>query len=265
LHERVRVTAAPVVLLTGASRGIGAQTAHWLADGGAQLALVARDARALSLVGAEARSHGVEVLELACDVTEEGAPDRMVAAVLDRFGRLDSLVNNAGIAGPVGHLTTIDLHEWRSTLETNLLAPVALIQAAAMALRSQRGRVINVTSEVADSPSESIAPYAGAKAALRHLSLTLAREEPELVCVAYDPGPCDTDLMAEIRSQAIATMRPDLAAAYHDLYESGRLVRPLDTGRILAWLASSVPREWSGRVIDYTDDEAVRAARHAFP
>ena len=110
-----------------------------------------------------------------------------------------------------------------------------------------------MTSEVADIASESIEPYAGAKAALRHLSRTLAEEEPALTVVSYDPGPCDTQLMAEIRRQATASMRPELAAAYHDLHESGSLVRPQDTARVLAWLATSAPKAWSGRVVDHAD------------
>jgi NAD(P)-dependent dehydrogenase (short-subunit alcohol dehydrogenase family) len=255
------VADAPVVLLTGASRGIGAATAVRLAALGANVALVARDGGALTRVAGEARDGGVEALEVVADITEAGAPQRIVADVLASFGRLDALVNNAGTAGPVGHLTGIDLGEWRETLETNLLAPVAMIQAAAPALRARRGRVVNVTSEVADIPSESIAPYAGAKAALRHLTRTLAGEEPRLIAIAYDPGPCDTALMGAIRARADETMQPALAAAYHELHDTGRLVRPRDTARVLAWLATAAPAAWSGRVVDHRDEDAVEAAR----
>jgi NAD(P)-dependent dehydrogenase (short-subunit alcohol dehydrogenase family) len=254
-----------VVLLTGASRGIGAHTAGWLARGGADLTLVARDADSLARVSSDARQAGVDVLELPTDVTEAGAAQRVVAAALDHFGRLDSLVNNAGIAGPVGHVATLDLQDWRRTLETNLLAAIAFIQAAAPELRRQQGIVVNVTSEVADIASESIEPYAGAKAALRHLSRTLAEEEPALTVVSYDPGPCDTQLMEEIRRQATVSMRPELAAAYHDLYESGSLVRPEDTARVLAWLATSTPKAWSGRVVNHAEPDAKSAARGALP
>ena len=259
------MTDQPVVLLTGASRGIGAHTARWLASGGAHLALVAREVNGLSEVGDDARRRGIEVLELPGDITEAGVAQRLVAAVLDRFGRLDSLINNAGIAGPVGHVATLDLHQWRRTLETNLLAPVALIQAAASELRRRAGTVVNVTSEVADIASESIEPYAGAKAALRHLSRTLAEEEPQITVIAYDPGPTDTELMAEIRDQSTATMSPMLASAYHGLYESGRLIQPQDTARVLAWLAISAPSAWSGRTIDHKNGEAVAASRRMLP
>jgi NAD(P)-dependent dehydrogenase (short-subunit alcohol dehydrogenase family) len=219
----------------------------------------------LAQVGADARDLGVDVLELPADVTDAGAAERIVAAAVDHFSRLDALVNNAGIAGPVGHVATLDLDGWRRTLETNLLGPVAFIQAAVTELRKHAGTVVNVTSEVADIASESIEPYAGAKAALRHLSRTLAEEESELTVIAYDPGPSDTELMAEIRAQATATMTPALAAAYHDLHDSGRLVRPEETARVLAWLATHAPKAWSGRVVNHTDAEAVNASRRAVP
>jgi NAD(P)-dependent dehydrogenase (short-subunit alcohol dehydrogenase family) len=259
------VTDRQVVLLTGASRGIGAHAATWLARGGADLALVARDAESLARVSSDARQLGVDVLELPTDVTEVGAGQRAVAATLNRFGRIDSLVNNAGIAGPVGHIVTLDLQDWRRTLETNLLAAVAFIQAAAPELRRQAGIVVNVTSEVADIASESIEPYAGTKAALRHLTRTLADEEPDLTVVSYDPGPCNTELMAEIRNQATTTMRPQLAAAYHDLHDSGGLIQPHDTARVLAWLATSTPKAWSSRVVNHADTDAKTAAQHALP
>jgi len=255
----------PTVLLTGASRGIGAETARWLATRGARLALVARDADALAKVATDARRRGAEVAELPADVTAAGAAETITAAVQERFGDLDALINNAGISGPIGHISEADLGRWRRTLETNLLAPIAFIQAAAAALRLRAGTVVNVTSEVADIASESIEPYAGAKAALRHLSRTLAEEEPDLTVIAYDPGPSDTALMAEIREQSTATMKPALAAVYHDLHASGRLVQPEDTARVLAWLAIAAPKTWSGRVIDHRNPEAVTSARNAFP
>jgi len=259
------VTDQPTVLLTGASRGIGAQTARWLATRRARLALVARDADALSNVAIHARQRGPDVVELPADVTEAGTAENIIAAVQKRFGHLDALIKNAGIAGPIGHITTLDLQRWRRTLETNLLAPIAFIQAAAAPLRRHGGTVVNVTSEVADIASESIEPYAGAKAALRHLSRTLAEEEPELTVIAYDPGPSDTALMAEIREQASATMKPGLAATYQDLHNAGRLVQPEDTARVLAWLALAAPKTWSGRIIDHKNTEALARARNAFP
>jgi len=216
-------------------------------------------------VGAEARDLGVDVLEIQADVAEAGAAEHIVGVAVDHFSRLDALINNAGMAGPVGHVAELDLDGWRRTLETNLLAPVALIQAAVTELRTRAGTVVNVTSEVADIASESIEPYAGAKAALRHLSRTLAEEERELTVIAYDPGPCDTELMAEIRAQATATMTPELAAAYHDLHESGSLVRPEETARVLAWLATKAPKGWSGRVVNHAESEAVDSSRRAFP
>ena len=127
------------MLLTGASRGIGPHAARCLARGGADLALVARDAEALARVSADARDLGVDVVELPADVTEDGSADRIVGGVLDHFGRLDAPVNNA----------------------------------------------------------------------------------------------------------------------------AGRLVRPEETARVLAWLATNAPKAWSGRVVDYRDTEAVTAARRA--
>ena len=255
----------PVVLVTGASKGIGAYTCLWLAQAGADLAVVARDGAALSKVAQGAARRGAEVLELPGDVGAPGQPEQAVAAVLERFGRLDALVNNAGMVGPISHLTEVDLDAWRATIETNLIAPIAWAQAGAGALRQSAGRLVNVTSEVADMAAESLGAYGGTKAGLRHATKTLAREEDRITVIAYDPGPTDTALMDQIRQEAATAMSPAVAKAYRDLPASGRLVQPQDTARVLAWLALMAPPEWSGRVVDHADPDAVGPAQKAIP
>ena len=137
---------SPVVLLTGASRGIGAQAARALAARGARLALLARSEEALKALAGELPT---EVLLGALDVTDHEASARFVQETLQRFGRLDALINNAAVLGPTGPTSETDLARWRRTVEVNLLAPLALTRSALGALRDSQGRVIQVSTGAA--------------------------------------------------------------------------------------------------------------------
>ena len=130
------------VVVTGAGTGIGRSIAERAARSGAKVTLVGRRATALKEVAASA-SEAMEAV--AVDVTDPDAPDRIVAAALGRFGRLDAIVNNAGLArfGPVGET---DVAELTAMFEVNVRAPVALIRAALPHLEAGRGSIVNVTS-----------------------------------------------------------------------------------------------------------------------
>lgn len=136
----------PVMLITGASSGIGAQTARRAVDAGYRVALVARRRDALEELGSELGGAGVATT-LTCDVTDWDEVDATVAATLDRFGRLDVVFANAGFGAARGILNESPGH-WRSMVLTNVLGPALIVRAALPALEASGGHFL-LTGSVA--------------------------------------------------------------------------------------------------------------------
>lgn len=155
-----------VVLLTGGSRGLGLALARDLAGRGARLALVARDEAELERA-AQSLSGPMpfEVISLAADLTVEAEVQRVVAETLAHYGRLDLLINDAGIiqVGPLERLSTADFEE---ALRVNFLAPLMLTQAARPHLKRTRGRIANIGSLGGVFPTPHLASYSASKFAL---------------------------------------------------------------------------------------------------
>jgi NAD(P)-dependent dehydrogenase (short-subunit alcohol dehydrogenase family) len=181
----------PVALITGASRGLGRATAQALAGRGWSLVADARRERIL----VEAFRDLPEVAAIAGDVTDPAHRADLLAAV-ERLGRLDVLINNASSLGPgpLPALRDYGLDDLRRVYETNVLAPLALIQVLASPLRAAGGAIINVSSDAAVEAYPGWGGYGSSKAALDQLTAVLAAEENGLRCYAFDPGDMRTDM-----------------------------------------------------------------------
>lgn len=188
-----------VALVTGASRGIGREVALALARAGASVALVARDQAALETVAAIGHERA---LVIAADLADAEAPSAIVAATLARFGRIEVLVNNAGIASGHDFLETgADLAA--RTVDVNFRAAVVLTRlAAAEMARRRRGHIVNLSSLAGVTGVSGEAVYAGTKAALRIFTASLRSElRPHgirLTDVAL--GTIATDMLDEVES-----------------------------------------------------------------
>ena len=188
--------------ITGASRGIGLETARLLAAEGASVLLVARGAEQLAAAAEQRRdaSGGANVAQLALDVTSEDAGERMLAAATERLGGLDVLVNNAGTA-KWRELDQVPDEDWYLQFEINVMAPMRAMRAAAPAMAERGwGRIVNVSSTAGKRPSASMPEYSVAKAAELSLSRLFAdRYAASGVLVnAICPGPAKSELwMAE--------------------------------------------------------------------
>jgi NAD(P)-dependent dehydrogenase (short-subunit alcohol dehydrogenase family) len=187
---------APTALVTGASRGLGLALARVLAARGWRLVVDARQAAPLEAARAElARS--ADVVALAGDVAD---PDHRRALVAAAEGRLDVLVNNASVLGPSPQpeLADYPLDELERVLRVDALAPLALVQLALPLLEaSDRGAIVNVTSDAAVEGYPGWGGYGSAKAALEQLTRVLAAERPGLRVYAVDPGDMRTRMQQE--------------------------------------------------------------------
>jgi NAD(P)-dependent dehydrogenase (short-subunit alcohol dehydrogenase family) len=181
----------PIALITGASRGLGRAAAHALARRGWSLIVDARRAADL----ADAMRGLADVAAVPGDVTDPGHRADLAAAV-GRAGGLDVLVNNASRLGPSPQplLRDYPLDELARVYESNVVAPLALIQLLTAPLAAAGGTIVNVSSDAAVEAYPGWGGYGSSKAALDQLTAVLAAEEPSLRCYAFDPGDMRTDM-----------------------------------------------------------------------
>lgn len=243
----------PTVIVTGASRGLGRSIATDLARRGADVVATARSAELLADLADDV--DGVEVL--AGDITEPATRAGVVDLALARFGSIDGLVNNAGTLDPVARMHGADADDWATNLAVNVTAPVALTALALPALRAAGGRVVNLSSGVANRPVVGWGAYCTAKAALKMATEVLAAEEPDITAVSVRPGVVDTAMQAEIRRVGASVMTPEGHERFLDLYETGELLDPAVPGSAIAALALHAPASMSGAFVSWDDDEVL--------
>ncbi|WP_330334544.1 SDR family oxidoreductase [Streptomyces sp. NBC_00536] len=188
-----------IIAVTGAGTGIGRATARAFAAEGAHVVAIGRRAEPLKETGAEPlKETGAghdRITPLAADITTEGEPDRIIRAVLEKHGRLDVLVNNAGIVRS-GALGTLTPEMIAAQLATNLVAPILLAQAALPLLEKSGGVIVNVTTSVGQRAWPGSSVYAATKTALELLTRSWAVElAPRGIrVVAVAPGAIATPI-----------------------------------------------------------------------
>jgi NAD(P)-dependent dehydrogenase (short-subunit alcohol dehydrogenase family) len=251
------------VIVTGASRGLGAAAARVLGEMGANVVLNARSVDQLQSVADEIRDHGGNALAVAGDVSRREDCQRLVAQAIEQFNSLDGVVNNAAVIEPVGPLAEVDPGEWEQHLAINLLGPLMLIQSALPHLREREGRVVNVSSGAATSAIAGWSAYCSSKAALNRITAVLAVEEPSITAIAVRPGIVDTAMQDAIRTLGATGM----AAAEHQRFvtykEEDQLQPPEVPGRALAVLALRAPHDWSGELLSWDEPRVERLGRGA--
>ncbi|MBV7482622.1 SDR family oxidoreductase [Bordetella sp. BOR01] len=243
-------------IVTGAARGIGAATAIALARRGIHPVLAVRDPAAAEPVRAQIEALGATCTIEPCDVTRDADVAALVAHTLQSRGRLDAVVNNAGMIGPIAHLAEGDADAWAANVATNLLGPYRLARAALPALQAQGGTVLNVSTGAAHTPREGWSAYCSAKAALAMLSRCMAHEYGALGIAVYSfqPGVVDTDMQVQIRASGMNEIsripREKLAAADHP-------------ARVMAWLVETRPEDLRGQELSIADESLLARAMAA--
>jgi NAD(P)-dependent dehydrogenase (short-subunit alcohol dehydrogenase family) len=243
--ERFRLDGR-VALVTGGSRGLGRAMAEALASAGAAVALTARVLESAETVAREiAEATGAKAVGLAADVTHRDDVEGMVARTLDRFGRLDVLVNNAGIniRRPIEQLEEA---EWDQVLDTNLKGPWLCCRAVAAPMKRQRwGRVINVSSMLGEISIPGRTPYASSKGGLTLLTKTLALEwaRDGINVNALCPGPFATEINLPLLND------PETRASMESRIPMGRWGDPVELGPVAVFLASEASSYVTGATI----------------
>ncbi len=244
-----------IAIVTGASSGIGRATALLFGSAGAAVVAVARRAEALAEVSRQIARAGGRAHAIGVDVTDLLAPDRIVAAAVERFGGIDVLVNAAGSLAFGGVEETTDA-AWDAMMDVNVRAPFRLIRAAAAPLAARRGRVVNVSSVTGLRAFPGLLSYSVSKAAIDQLTRCAALDlAPHGVRVnAVNPGVVVTDLhrrggMADDRYAAFL----ERSRSTHPL---GRPGEPDEIAALIFFLASDQSGWITGETI------AIDGGRH---
>jgi 3-oxoacyl-[acyl-carrier protein] reductase len=237
--------AGQVALVTGGSRGIGRAIALRLARDGAAVAVnyVRQEAAAAQTVGA-IEAEGGRAFAIQFDVADAPGVATGVDAVVERFGRLDVLVNNAGVAVD-GLVLRYKESDWARVLGTNLTGVFLCTKAALRPMvRARYGRVVNLTSVVAEMGNAGQAPYAAAKAGAIGFTRSVAREVASrgITVNAVAPGFIDSEMTA--------TLTDPQRTAYTTLIPAGRLGAVDEVAAAVAFLASPEAAYVTGHVLD---------------
>ncbi|MGH8116231.1 MAG: SDR family NAD(P)-dependent oxidoreductase, partial [Rhodanobacteraceae bacterium] len=198
--------AGQVIVVTGASRGIGAAAAAALGTAGARLMLAARDVAALKAVAQSISRDGGTAATIACDVSDWESVQRLVRETQNRFGKIDALVNNAGVIDPIARIADSDPAAWARNLQINLVGAYHAVRAVLPGMIAAKGgTIVNVSSGAAHSPLEGWSAYCAAKAGLAMLTRAIAQEHaPQGIRVfGFQPGTTDTDMQVIIRASGV--------------------------------------------------------------
>ncbi len=225
----------PVVHITGAARGVGFAVAHWLTTKGWQVTISDKDADA-GEDAAEVLAGEVPVVFHKVDVREESEASACIHEIVERFGRLDALVNNAGIAKPShGPVEELSLESWRAVVDTNLTGAFVMSKHAVAHLRASKGSIVNIASTRALQSEPNGEPYAASKGGILSLTHALAMSlGPDVRVNSISPGWIE---VSHLRPQSEAH-HVTLREQDHSQHAAGRVGMGSDIGAAVAFLIS---------------------------
>jgi 3-oxoacyl-[acyl-carrier protein] reductase len=232
-----------VALVTGASQGIGRACALALAEAGAVIALAARNEEKLASVAKEIESKGGQAATFRMDVNNEAEVKAAVKAVIERFGKVEILVNNAGVTKDT-LLMRMKKEEWDTVIQTNLTGAFYTTQAVIGSMLKPRwGRIVNITSVFGQTGQAGQANYAASKAGLIGFTMAMAREvaSRNITVNAVAPGYIDTAMTEGLSA--------DLKSKVNEMIPLGRAGTDLEVAHAVRFLASEEASYITGHVL----------------
>lgn len=244
-----------VCIITGGGRGLGRDMARAFAREGAHIVVCGTTESALDSTAAEIRELGARAITMVCDVSDEDAVGRMVTATLAEFGRIDVLVNNAGIIGPTALVTEVKREEWDETIAINLTGAFLCARAVLPHMAERRsGKIINISSIAGHKGYPLRIPYSVSKWGMIGLSQTLAAEwgHHNIQVNTISPGPVRGERIDEvIRRRAEQSSRPleEVKREFLSKLSLERFVEADHVAAMAVFLASEASDSITGEVI----------------
>lgn len=237
------------VMITGASRGIGAEAGRVFAAAGANVALLARSQSDIADLAGEI---GPKAVAIPCNVARYSDLSAAVEAVLSAFGGLDVLINNAGVIEPISHLGAADPDAWAEVIDVNLKGVFNGMHAALPAMKAGGGgSILTISSGAAHGPVEAWSHYCASKAAVHMLTRCLDKEEAAhgIRAMGLSPGTVATQMQREIKASGV---NPVSQLNWEDHI-------PADwPARALLWMCSAEADPWCGQEISLRDEDIRR-------
>ena len=195
--------AGKTAVITGASRGIGAEAARVFAAAGANVVLIARSSDAIATLATEI---GEQAIALTCDVASYASVEDAIAKAKETFGSVDILINNAGVIEPISHLASADPDEWGTVIDINLKGVFNGMRAVLpIMIASGGGSILTISSGAAHGPVEAWSHYCASKAAVKMLTECLHKENGAdgIRAISLSPGTVATQMQIEIKASGI--------------------------------------------------------------
>lgn len=237
-----------VAIITGASKGIGAATAKRMAELGVKVVLTARSQDALKELADEINANGGEALAIACDVSDYNQVNSAVAQTIMKFGKIDIVVNNAGLIDPIGHITDIDPKDWGMVIDVNVKGIFNMLHATLPGMEARgQGTIINISSGAATSALEGWSHYCSSKAAALMLTKATHLEYANkgIRVIGLSPGTVATDMQINIKASGINPVS-ELDPSVH--------IPPEWPAQCICWLATNDASEFDGDDVSLRDE-----------
>lgn len=228
-----------VAIITGAGRGLGRASAIAMAGEGASVVILSRHTE--QLMETSTLINNPRVLAVKADVSNEADVKNTVSQTIERFGRIDILMNNAAILGPICPLDEVKPQAWDRTFEINAKGAFMFAREVIPHMKKLgSGKIINVTSGFGEMVMPLFGVYSMTKAALIHMTRLLAEElAPDHIDTnGLDPGVMDTKMQEMIRDLGPKVVGEMVYTEFNSMYESGYLSHPAEVARLAVFLAS---------------------------